>query len=174
MWKGRSGIGNKAQCPQLCRFIDRIRTVLQVVRRACRNHTRAGGGPGDANGNSVTSPSRRVKKKQWLARPHSKCGKRKARLVMHHTCQGELRPHDQEHAEDYGAFAEMGWICVSGPTRVWHYIEHRRKDRDITAGTFRSGSGVSSVSVNVSEIGPETIDALPVSGPGAEINQGSS
>jgi 3',5'-cyclic AMP phosphodiesterase CpdA len=110
-----------------------------------------------------------VKKKQLdVARLiFEKAPARDARvIVMHHNpVRGELsRRHGLKNTQKIlGAFAEMGVdlvLCGHDHQESVHYIEHTKKGTVIsTAGTISNRSrGGRPSSVNVIEIGPETIE----------------
>ncbi|GAC1412124.1 MAG: metallophosphoesterase [Gemmatimonadaceae bacterium] len=87
-------------------------------------------------------------------------------IVMHHNpVRGELsRRHGLKNTQKFlGAFAEMGVdlvCCGHDHQESVHFIEHTRKGTVIsTAGTISNRSrGGRPSSVNVIDIGPETID----------------
>jgi 3',5'-cyclic AMP phosphodiesterase CpdA len=87
-------------------------------------------------------------------------------IVMHHNpVRGELsRRHGLKSTQKFlGAFAEMGvdlLCCGHDHQESVHFIEHTRKGTVIsTAGTISSRSrGGRPSSVNVVDVGPETID----------------
>jgi 3',5'-cyclic AMP phosphodiesterase CpdA len=87
-------------------------------------------------------------------------------IVMHHNpVRGELsRRHGLKNTQKFlGAFAEMGvdlMCCGHDHQESVHFIEHTRKGTVIsTAGTISNRSrGGRPSSVNVVDVGPETID----------------